>query len=158
MAKAVFGPPYPKVEVRPQLSAQGTLPLEGIWAIERIDDDVTMADITAFGSSISRQVQTSREVQMILRLEESRELPRTPTERETKRVELALKDNPPEVQRAVEALFQLEEALPADREAIVDVEVGDDGKPKFTVAARTKPPPSKPDEDAQNWYQRWRRS
>jgi hypothetical protein len=151
VAKAIFGPPNPKVEVRPHTAAAAIQPIQGIWNVEQIHEDFTLTDITAFGSPVAQTLPTRRDVMMTLRLHEP---DNSPPAQERRRVEYALRDQPEQIQRTIEALFQLEEGLPRDREAIVEVETTDTG-PKFTVTTRTNPNPEPPPAD-RDWYKRWK--
>jgi hypothetical protein len=156
VAKAVFAPPQPKVEVR--LAPTGVyLPaaIEGEWYVERIDEEFSVADITAFGSSVQR-MRTESKVTMILTLGEQKALP-PPEKIEERRVEYALREQPPEIQKTIEALFQIEDGLAPDREAVVEVEATDDG-PKFTVTTRPSDLPPEDDPKLRDWYKRWRRA
>jgi len=63
-----------------------------------------------------------------------------------------LREQPDEIKDVIKALFQIEQGMPRDREAIVEVEPGSDG-PKFVVTTRLKDYPDPPDNS--DWYKRW---
>jgi uncharacterized protein (UPF0218 family) len=158
MAKAVFSLPHPKVAVAALTTGAAFLPaLEGEWFVEEVHEDADLTDITAFGSAVTQRLR-HREIRMVLKLADARPVSKAETGRreEEARVEYALREQPPEIQKTIEALFQIEEGMPPDREAVVEVETGDDGKPKFTVTTRINPNPP-PDPAISDWYKRWRK-
>jgi uncharacterized protein (UPF0218 family) len=157
MAKAVFNLPHPKVAVAALTTGAAFLPaLEGEWFVQEVHEDVDLADITAFGSAVTQHLR-HREITMVLKLADARPVSQAEIGRkeEERRVEYALREQPPEIQKTIEALFQIEEGLPPDREAVVEVETGEDGKPKFTVTTRANPNPP-PEPQVRDWYKRWK--
>lgn len=134
MAKAIYGDPPPKVSVREISTNDIYLPkmAEGEWFVRTIEQeriDITGSRIP-FGSPTPEYIKG--DVTMVLTLVERR----TVEAEEHDRVAYALRDQPPKIQEAIEALFQIEHAMP-DREAVIEVEPGDDG-PKFTVTTRPR--------------------
>jgi len=134
VAKAIYGPSQLNT-VTVEGSVCDGYALDGRWAVEILEETGGTVNVTAFGSPTVQTIPSPSCLRLTLRAVEL-----DPQAVINRNAEYALRDQPQPVKDAVEALFQLEQALvESDREALVTVETTPSG-PKFNVVARWKKP------------------
>ncbi len=92
--------------------------IDGEWHVQAVTIDVAAGEIATMNVRLIRTGESEEDLRR-------------------RNVEHALQSESDDVKQAVEALFQLEQELPPDQEAVVEVQVTDD-KPRFLVSTRER--------------------